>query len=200
MLKVALAPAAVAFGVVDEGRRRFLEAAGEIVGQPNLPPGAPQQRCLDKVVTEDLAAEGFPAGQRRQAAVRHEGRHADDRVVAPVVGAVLKPETQARRIDGAEDAGRELLAAGEERFSKDRGRRHLDQPYLRVGVHAPRETDKAVAGHDAVGVQHHHVVVAIAPGLAELGDVAALARQVLWPVAIEDGYPAGELPAQPAPG
>src|SRR3546814_10745412 len=115
VLQVALAPAAVALGVVDQGRRRLLEAAAEIVRQPDLPAGAPQQRRLDEVVAEDLAAEGLSARQHRQPAVLDEGLHADDRVVAPVVGIALQPVGEAGREGRAVDAAGELLAACEER-------------------------------------------------------------------------------------
>src|SRR3546814_3815285 len=101
-------------------RRRLLEAAAEIVRQPDLPAGAPQQRRLDEVVAEDLAAEGLSARQHRQPAVLDEGLHADDRVVAPVVGIALQPVGEAGRAGRAVDAAGELLAACEERLPQHR--------------------------------------------------------------------------------
>src|SRR3546814_5182161 len=46
----------------------------------------------------------------------------------------------------------------------------------------------------------HHVLVAIAPGLAEVGDVAALAGKIARAVAVIDVDAAGELAIEAAPG
>ena len=53
-------------------------------------------------------------------------------------------------------------------------------------VHQLRQRHQRLAGHDAVGVQHDHVVVGAAPVAHELGDVAGLAADVLGAAAIED--------------
>jgi len=86
VLHVALAPAAVAFGAVDERGRALLVAALEVGRDPHLPAGPLRMKGgLDEIVAEDAAAEGFATGQVGQAAMIHERLHADDGVVAPVV-------------------------------------------------------------------------------------------------------------------
>ena len=51
---------------------------------------------------------------------------------------------------------------------------------------ASGEADDAFAGHQAVGVEHQHVIVGAAPARDEIGDVAGLAVMVLRPVAVVD--------------
>ena len=53
-----------------------------------------------------------------------------------------------------------------------------------------------VAGHQAVGVEHEHVLVGAAPAGDEVGDVAGLAVVVLRPVAIIDARVGAEPLAQ----
>ena len=62
MLQVALAPAPVALRVFDHRLRGLLVAALQIVGQPDLPVRLEQQRGLDEIVAQNLAAEGFAPG------------------------------------------------------------------------------------------------------------------------------------------
>ena len=49
-----------------------------------------------------------------------------------------------------------------------------------------RQLDDGVAVHQAVGVEHQHVVVGAAPALAEVGDVAGLAAPCFPPAAVVD--------------
>ena len=69
MLQVALAPAAVTFRIVNQGGWQLLVTAPQFGRDPDLPSRLPQQRGLNRVVTENLAAKGFPARQFWQAAV-----------------------------------------------------------------------------------------------------------------------------------
>ena len=68
VLEVALTPAAIPLHLLEQRRRHFLVRAGEIVGEPHLPAGAPEQRRLDEVVAQDLAAERLAPRQAGQAA------------------------------------------------------------------------------------------------------------------------------------
>src|SRR3569832_703619 len=84
MLQVALAPALVALGEVQQVVRTFLERSADRGIEANLVAGAGEQRRLDIVVAEDLPAEWRLAAQRRQAAALREGADTEDRVVAPI--------------------------------------------------------------------------------------------------------------------
>ena len=119
VLQVALAPAAVAGGELDQVRRRVLVAAGEVVGHPHRPAAAAQEGGLDEVVAEDQPAERGLAGQLGQAAAVGEGPGADDGVVAPVVAGVAEPGAQAAGEHRAVDAAGELLDAGERGLAAD---------------------------------------------------------------------------------
>ena len=85
MLQVALRPAPVARGVVDDVGRDLFPAAAEVRELPHLVTGAAHESGLDEVVAEDIATERRPPGQARQRAVLREGSQAHDGVVAPVV-------------------------------------------------------------------------------------------------------------------
>ncbi len=122
MLKIALAPAPVAHGEVDQARRNFLVGALQLGRHAHPPARAAQQRGFDEIVAEDLPAEGRLAGQMRQPGAFQKARHADDGVVAPEIADAAMPESQARRHHRPVDAAGELLHPGEQRVAVD-GRR-----------------------------------------------------------------------------
>ena len=90
VLQIALTPAPVARGEVDQRGRAFLEAAAERRQHVDRPAGAAHQRRLDEIVAEDMAAERRLAGQVGHAAMVGEGAGADDRVVAPVIAVAAR--------------------------------------------------------------------------------------------------------------
>ena len=57
-----------------------------------------------------------------------------------------------------------------------------------------------MAGHQAVGVEHHHVLVGAAPARDEIGNVAGLATRILGPVSIENARAVGQTRAQSEEG
>ena len=63
VLQVALAPAPVAGGEIDQRGRALLVAAAELGQHVDGPAGAPHQRRLDEIVAEDVPAERRLAGQ-----------------------------------------------------------------------------------------------------------------------------------------
>ena len=77
-----------------------------------------------------------------------------------------------------------LLETREERVAVDDERQRLDDAGIRIGFHGGGEAHDAVAGHEAVGIEHEHVLVMPAPARHEIGDVAGLAVMVLRPMAI----------------
>src|SRR6185436_18947093 len=85
VLQVALAPAPVTAHLLEQRRRHLLVAAAEVVREPERPPGAAHERRLDEIVAQDLAAERLASRQAGQSTMVHEGLHADDRVVPPVL-------------------------------------------------------------------------------------------------------------------
>ena len=97
VLQIALAPAPVARRQVDQRGRALLERAAQRRQHVDRLAGAAHQRRLDEIVAEDVAAEGRPARQVRQAAMVGEGAGADDRVVAPVIAVAPHPGAGRRR-------------------------------------------------------------------------------------------------------
>src|SRR5215469_8378112 len=85
MLQVALRPAPVARGIVEDIRRHLFPAAAELRELPYFVTGAAHEGSLDEVVAENLAPERRPSGEARERAVLREGSQAHDGVVAPVV-------------------------------------------------------------------------------------------------------------------
>ena len=73
VLQVALAPAPVARREVDQRRRALLVGAVEVRQHVDRPAGAADQRRLDEVVAEDVAAEGRLALEVGQAGMGREG-------------------------------------------------------------------------------------------------------------------------------
>ena len=101
VLQVPLAPAAIAHGGVEQGRRRFLVAAAKIGHGPNRPSAPTQKGRFNEVVAHDVSAPRPRAVEVRQARAPGEGAHAQDGVVAPVVPLLARPPLLTRREDRA---------------------------------------------------------------------------------------------------
>ena len=175
VLQVALAPAAVALQFGQQVGRLLLVAAHQVGHQPHVVARAAHQRGFHKVVAHDAARQAPFAGDGRERAVLHEGFHADDGVVPPVMRFTQLPELHAQREQAAGDARGELLRTRVQRDVANGLRSRLDDACRRVGFHELGHGDDAVAAHHAVGVQHHHVAVVLAPAAAEVGHIACLA-------------------------
>ena len=96
VLQVALRPAAVANGDVDQRGRRFFPGAAAVGGHAHLPAAAAHQRGFDEIMRQHEAAEGLAALELGQAAILRECGHANDGVVTPIIAAVAGPCAQAR--------------------------------------------------------------------------------------------------------
>ena len=175
VLQVALAPAAVALQLGQQVRRLLLIATDQVAHQPHVVARAAHEGGFHKVVRHDAASQAPFAGDGRQRAVLHERCHADDGVVAPVVRFAQLPVLHAQSEQATRDARGKLLRAGVQRHMADGLRSGLDDAGRGVGFHQLGHGDDAVAAHHAVGVQHHHVAVVLAPAAAEVGHVACLA-------------------------
>ncbi len=188
MLQVSLAPAPVAARVRDEVLGTLLVGAAEVRIEPHGPAGAREERRLGVVVAQHLAAEGRAAGQHRKAAQFSEGADPEDRVVTPErpgrpLGDV-EPAGENRGVEGA----RELRRAPEAAASAHDARICLKEAEAGVGLHPAHHLDDGRTFHEAVGIEHHGVVVAPAAGLDEIGDVAGLAaRPVVAPAVVDPG-------------
>jgi hypothetical protein len=107
-------------------------------------------------------------------------------MISPVIAVRPLQIGKAGGIERPIGAGGKLLDAREQRAASHQLRRRLDQRHLGIGIHQPDQTAQRVAGHQAVGVQDHHIVVKLAPILAEVLDVTRLAARVAGPVAVID--------------
>ncbi len=196
VLQVALRPAPVAGGKLDEARRALLERATEVRQHVDGPSGAAHEGGLDEVVAEDVAAEGLFARKLRQPGGGGKGGDADDGVVAPVVAVAAVPGGKPRSHHGAVGGTGELLHAGEQTHAPREQRHGLDDAGGGVGRHGAGKPGKGGGTHAAVGVEHHHVVVAPAPAGDEIGDIAGLPVAVVGAQAIVDRNAAAHPRAQ----
>src|SRR6476660_7123768 len=78
-------------------------------------------------------------------------------------------------------------------------RRSLDDADIGVRFAQPQQRGEASSAHDAVGVEHDHVAVAVPPAPAEIGDVAALALDPMLPPPVKHPVEAVYRAAQRQP-
>src|SRR5437899_7669485 len=123
----------------------------------------------------------------------HERRDADDRVVTPIVRLAKLPEMQSGSEQWPIDLGGELVDAREQGLTTGGDRRRLDDAGGWIGFGEAHESCEAIARHQAVGVEHHHITIARAPAATEIGDVAALALDPELAPAIENAPESPEL-------
>src|SRR6516164_4869326 len=114
MLQVALAPAAVAHGKVDDRRRRLLVGFLQVVGDDHRPAGTPDERRLDEIVAENMPAKGRLAAEERQAGGGSEGLAPNDGVMAPIIPLAAAPPGKAAGNHRSIDAPGELMEAREQ--------------------------------------------------------------------------------------
>src|SRR5690606_16731361 len=86
----------------------------------------------------------------------------------------------------AVNAGGELLHACIQGIHARGFRPGLDDAGVRVGLHQAHQAAQAFAAHDAVGIEHDHVLVIAAPTTAEVVEVAALALYPTPAATVED--------------
>ena len=184
--QVTVAPATVTLEFVQQVRRQFFVAARQIVGNPHAPAGTAHQRSFDEVVGQNRTGKSTFTRQRRQGAVLDERLHADDRVVAPVVGFTQLPEVQAGGEQRTVHAGSKLLHTRIKGVHARRTRRGLDDPGVRRGFHQAHQAGQAVTAHHGVRVEHDHVLVVTAPATAEVVEVAAFTFHTTATTAIEN--------------
>src|ERR1051325_1455129 len=95
VLEIALAPALVAQGKVDQRGWAFLVASFQIVCQTDLE-ACPANECrFHEVVAENFAPQRSAARQPGQAARLGERIEANDRVVSPIIAVVARPPGKA---------------------------------------------------------------------------------------------------------
>ena len=93
----------------------------------------------------------------------------------------------------------ELQHARKGRLCLNRLRRRLQDACLRIRLHDLHHAHERLRLHHAVGVQHDHVAVTLAPAAAEVTDVAALSVQRDVAFAVKNAPEPLELLAQVDP-
>src|SRR5690606_19758753 len=196
VLKITLRPAPIANGDIDEGGRTFLPRAFQVACHAYLPARAADERCFYEVVREHVTTKGPSAAQLGQATRLSERCNSDDCIVAPVIPFVAGPRRDTPRDERAVDASRELLQARKETCAADEQRDGLQDAELRVRLHSPHQLDERLGSHQAVGIEHDHVVVAPAPALDELFDVPGFASGVVPASAIPYRHDVAQVASQ----
>src|SRR5438132_8230858 len=101
MLEVALAPAAVARGKIQQRRRAFLEAAAESGRHSDGPTSSPHQRRFHEIVAENMPAKRFTALQVGQTRILRKRAHPNDGIVPPIIAFGAMPPGNARSYERA---------------------------------------------------------------------------------------------------
>ena len=176
-LQIALAPAA-SRRAKSRRTRTFFLGAFQLRRHADAPAGPAQQGCFDEIVTKDGAAERRFASQIGKPSTFHEGANPDDCVMPPEIAVAAMPEGQARGVNrSVEPAGR-LPQPGKQGVTVDEDRHALDQAGIGTGFHARSELFDSLGGHQAVGIQHQHVVVGVTPAAAPIADIASLGARI----------------------
>ena len=181
MLHVALRPAPIARGDVEQRRRAVFPRAAE--RRAACAPTSPARRS-SAASTKSCDMIGPPngllAGQRRQAGRGGEGAHADDRVVTPVVAVLALPRGDAARRRSGRRPPPRTAAAARTASSPPASRGTVcSSPRCGSASISRNQRQQRVGRDDAVGVEHDHEVVAPAPTRDEVVQVAGLAARIV---------------------
>ena len=139
----------------------------------------------------DLATKGTRTAHGGQARGFSEGTNTNDGIVSPVIAVVTLPGTQTAGKNRAVDCVGELLQAGIEGFTSNQSRQGLQYAELSVCIHLSDQRSQRISCNQAVGVQHDHIIVAIAPVVNEVSDVAGFTCAVLVAATVPDRHGIG---------
>ena len=187
LLDIALRPAAVTRGEVNDGRRGFFVRPNNVARDLDPPTGAAQERGFNEIVAQDLAAQRLLARKVGQGGVRCKRRKSDDRVMAPEVSSPARPPGQAGAEQAAMYAQRQLLGPCRIGPRAHDDRQRLDQRRAWSRIHAVHQLENGFRRDEAVRVKFQHVLVTAAPALDEIVDVTLLLLRVLAAAAIPEG-------------
>src|SRR2546421_13208 len=84
MLEIALTPAPISGGKVNERRWAFFVTPRDFWHQIDFPAGAPQECGFHKVMAQYVSTKWRPSCEVWQARVRHKGFGANNGVVSPI--------------------------------------------------------------------------------------------------------------------
>ncbi len=117
----------------------------------------------------------------------HEGREANDRVVAPIGSAFGLPPGTAGGVRAHAEAHAELEDAGE---SAGRWQTHdqaLQNSDPRMFLHAAHQPQDRFGRHETIRVEHDRQFVLVAPAFTEVPDVSGLVSDIGFSSAVMDG-------------
>ena len=142
-----------------QGRRVLLPARAFLGQHAHFVPGAPHQQRLELVVAEIVGA----VRPRRQVAMRHERRDADDRVVAPIGAAFALPPGAAERVGAHAEPHAELEHARERAGRRHADHQALQDAELRLDLHDAHHAQDRLGGLERVRVEHVGEIVFARP-------------------------------------
>ena len=165
VLQIALAPAPVALEVIDQSRRRGSRSCRRARAPcQTSQPARRSSAASTKSWLMIWPPSGGRPGKIGRPQCSHERPHADDRVMTPVIAVGALSLARPRRVNAAIDPGRRT--AGCARTASRR------RPAWAPPGSTPRAdwrpSDRPAgrvlpAGHQAVGIEHDHIVVERAP-------------------------------------
>src|ERR1700757_2689592 len=94
--------------------------------------------------------------------------------MAPIVACPLLPEIQSGRKNGAVKPRSKLLDPAEKGFCLSKPRHRLNDSGTRIPLHQTDQRRNGLTSHHAVGIEDHHVAVAMTPTATKIRDVSAL--------------------------
>ena len=184
ILHIALAPAQIALDEVRQAGRVLLPALELIGDDAHLVARRAHQRGLHLVMAQHMAAEGRPAGQQRKAAMGDEGLQPDDGVMAPIGPARSLPPGDPDGMGAHAMAHAELEDPREGALRRLAGNQRLEDAEPRIGLHDPHQAQHRRGGHQAVGIEHDHMVVVAVGPLGELAQIACLEAGIRRPAPV----------------
>ena len=136
----------------------------------------PAHQCgFNKIVRHDAARHAATAFDVCQSAMLHKGSHANNRVMAPIMRLAHLPVLHPQCEQAPGHTGSKLLRPCVQRDMANRLGRGLNNASAGVGLHQLDHGHQAVAAHDAIGIEHHHIGIVFAPAAAKVGHIAGFA-------------------------
>src|SRR5919201_2623210 len=139
MLEIALTPAAIAFGKINQRWRTFFVTAGDFGDEIHLPTGTAYEGGFDKIMAHDVSAEWWPAREVGQTRMIGERFGANDGIVTPIITIATMPVGKAGGHDRSIHASGKLVGTRKEGVPINHQRQGLNETCITMGFHGGYE-------------------------------------------------------------
>ena len=138
-------------------------------------------------MAEDMPGLPISVRQQGQPATLNERLEPNHRIVSPIWPTISLPPGGPHRVGTHAKTHAELEQPSKGTAGWHANHQPLQNAELGIGLHDANQAHDRAGSHQAVGIEHQHVFMKLAPTGAKVFDVAGLVSRIVRAPAIRDG-------------